>query len=151
MTATGWLRPAILRPVWVIPWLKALCVTLLILFMQGPAMLTQEIAWAGMLVRYTQQRGLKQGVVETFDGRHPCPMCLKAKKIREEERRKDPMDDGNRKQRQRLAWMEMLAATEVEVPGAPVKEWQVVVPVGNASADGRGAEAPEPPPPERIV
>lgn len=35
----------------------------------------QAIAWARMLVDYSAQRGLLDGVRTTFDGRHPCAMC----------------------------------------------------------------------------
>ena len=53
--------------------------------MQGPAMLVQEVAWAKMLVTYTQERGLKRGVIETFDGKHPCDLCNKAAEMRQQE------------------------------------------------------------------
>jgi hypothetical protein len=36
------------------PWLRQFAVICLILLMQGPAMLVQEVAWVKMLVTYTQ-------------------------------------------------------------------------------------------------
>jgi hypothetical protein len=64
----------------------------LILLMQGPAMLVQEVAWVKMLVSYTQERGLKRGVIETFDGKHPCKLCKKAAEIRQQEQPQDPAE-----------------------------------------------------------
>lgn len=40
----------------------------------------QSAAWAGMLVSYSLEKGsVAQGVTETFDGAHPCPLCKLAK------------------------------------------------------------------------
>ena len=40
----------------------------------------QSAAWAGMLVSYSLEKGsVAQGVSETFDGSHPCPLCKLAK------------------------------------------------------------------------
>ncbi|MCB1224397.1 MAG: hypothetical protein KDK99_01180 [Verrucomicrobiales bacterium] len=37
----------------------------------------QSVAWLGMMVNYTQQTGdLGAGLNMTFDGQHPCEMCL---------------------------------------------------------------------------
>ncbi len=35
----------------------------------------QSVAWAGMLVQYSQHTSLAQAVAETFDGQHPCGLC----------------------------------------------------------------------------
>lgn len=44
----------------------------------------QSAAWAGMLVSYSVQKGsVVQGVADTFDGRHACPMCKLAQATRE--------------------------------------------------------------------
>lgn len=45
----------------------------------------QSIAWSGMIVSYSAKSGLLQGVEETFDGEHPCPMCKAIKQARESE------------------------------------------------------------------
>ena len=36
----------------------------------------QVVAWSGMLVKYTAASGLREGLIQTFDGMHPCPLCL---------------------------------------------------------------------------
>ena len=87
-----------------IPWGKRLLAIALILLMQGPAMLLQEIAWANMLVDYTRERGLKDGVVATFDGEHPCELCLKAQAIREDERKQESPERPGSELRLRMAW-----------------------------------------------
>lgn len=35
----------------------------------------QSAAWVGMAVTYSVEKGVVQGLSETFDGEHPCPMC----------------------------------------------------------------------------
>jgi hypothetical protein len=35
----------------------------------------QIAAWSGMLVSYSQHSGIVEGVVQTFDGNHPCGLC----------------------------------------------------------------------------
>jgi len=37
--------------------------------------LWQGVAWSRMLMDYTREHGLSEGVKETFDGEHPCEMC----------------------------------------------------------------------------
>jgi hypothetical protein len=56
----------------------------------------QTFAWARMLVEYSTQNSLAEAVEMTFDGKHPCPMCLKIEKGRKQERRQ-PMNAEMRK------------------------------------------------------
>lgn len=38
--------------------------------------LLQSVAWVGMAVTYTVETGsVAEGLSETFDGDHPCPLC----------------------------------------------------------------------------
>ncbi|MEO6846897.1 MAG: hypothetical protein ABI254_06535 [Chthoniobacterales bacterium] len=41
--------------------------------------LFQTIAWARMLHDYSQQSTVVEAVNKTFDGQHPCAMCLQVK------------------------------------------------------------------------
>lgn len=44
----------------------------------------QSAAWAGMLVSYSVQNGsVAQGVADTFDGKHACPLCKLAQATKE--------------------------------------------------------------------
>lgn len=47
----------------------------------------QTFAWARMLVEYSAQASFADAVEMTFNGKHPCPMCLKIEKARKQERR----------------------------------------------------------------
>lgn len=40
----------------------------------------QAIAWAQMLQDYSAEKGLAEGIMDTFSGERPCPMCLKLRK-----------------------------------------------------------------------
>lgn len=50
----------------------------------------QSAAWVGMAVAYTVEKGsLSEGLSDTFDGEHPCPLC-KAVKLAQETEKKTP-------------------------------------------------------------
>ena len=120
----------------------------MILLMQGPAMLVQEVAWVKMLVSYTQERGLKRGVIETFDGKHPCGLCEKAAEIREQKEPQDPTEKRIPEQRLRIAWMEMIpAAGPLVMPPAAGRDVSTPLIAATAENSGRGADAPDSPPP----
>jgi hypothetical protein len=121
----------------------------LILLMQGPALMVQELAWAKMLVSYTQERGLKRGVFETFDGAHPCELCKKAAEIRQQEQPRDPEEkQAPPAQRFRFAWAEMIASDLLKMPAPSSREIAVPMTAWLAGDSGRGADAPFSPPPE---
>jgi hypothetical protein len=48
----------------------ALCVS-----MGGPWFALQSVAWASMVVKYSQSASLAAAVAQTFDGQHPCSLC----------------------------------------------------------------------------
>ena len=35
----------------------------------------QSAAWIGMAVAYSVEKGVIEGLSDTFDGAHPCPLC----------------------------------------------------------------------------
>jgi hypothetical protein len=37
--------------------------------------LLQSVAWVGMVVSYAEKAPLKEALVKTFDGKHPCALC----------------------------------------------------------------------------
>jgi hypothetical protein len=49
----------------------------------------QSVAWATMLVKYSQHCSLKDAIVQTFDGDHPCEMCKHISKSRDTERKQE--------------------------------------------------------------
>jgi hypothetical protein len=132
-------------------WLLRFCAVGLILLLQGPAMLTQEIAWAGMLVTYTRDRGLARGVAETFDGDHPCAMCLKAAKMKNDETDGKPAEQRRDEiLRLRLTWVEMVPPKWQRLRNPLAVDVLMEKPAGLLVAAGRGREAPLSPPPRRV-
>lgn len=128
--------------------LRKLLAIALVLLMQGPAMLVQEVAWVKMLVSYTQERGLKRGLIETFDGNHPCGLCKKAAELRQQEQPQDPADKQMPTQRQRLAWAEMVTSDLLKMPEIAGDDISVSIIACIARDSGKGADAPGSPPPE---
>ncbi len=120
----------------------------LILLMQGPAMLVQEVAWVNMLVSYTQERGLKRGIIETFNGDHPCPLCKKAEQLRQQERPHDPAEKQMPTQAPRLSWTEMVVNEWPYIPVITGHDIAATVSTCIAYNLGIGTDAPDSPPPE---
>jgi hypothetical protein len=50
-------------------------VVLMLALSGGPWLALQTVAWARMLVAYSQPEGLWQGVIKTFNGENPCSLC----------------------------------------------------------------------------
>ena len=124
---------------------------LLVLLMQGPALLVQEIAWAGMLVNYSRSQGIVDGVKRTFDGRHPCSLCKKAADLRRSESAPGQEEKPLVELRGRLVWAEMLASSGVALPGPRVRDLpDPAAGIRLWKPFGRGADVPPLPPPERI-
>ena len=49
----------------------------------------QALAWAGMIVTYSQEEPLGKAVVKTFDGEHPCKLCKQIAKSQQNEEKSD--------------------------------------------------------------
>ncbi len=55
----------------------------------GHWLVLQSVAWAGMLVTYSQESGIEEAVTKTFDGNYPCDLCKdidQAKKTEKKEK-----------------------------------------------------------------
>lgn len=58
----------------------------------------QSAAWAGMIVSYSVQQGsLIEGVSQTFDNEHPCPLCSAIKKGKQSEKKDTKQVDQKKK------------------------------------------------------
>lgn len=55
----------------------------------GHWVVLQSVAWGRMIVEYSQQSSVKEAVVKTFDGQHPCDLCTTLSKAREKEKKSD--------------------------------------------------------------
>ena len=49
------------------------------------------VAWTQMLGAYSQHAALGEAVKKTFDGEHPCGLCLLVKQGRSEERKQEAL------------------------------------------------------------
>lgn len=104
--------------------------------------LLQSLAWAGMIIRYSREAPLQEAVEKTFDGKHPCKMCLLVKEGREAEKQRDPkqakptpkLDLG-------LVW---------QAPALYVRCLREWVPPSEAVALRRSEAPPRPPPRLRL-
>ncbi|WP_009959547.1 hypothetical protein [Verrucomicrobium spinosum] len=106
----------------------------------------QLVAWSRMLQDYSREKGLVLAVKETFDGEHPCSMCLDLQERRETDAQSDPL----RQYKVEKPCQMLAAVVHTEVPQSP--------PAGDAATpayDGRpGCETqwmtrPPTPPPRR--
>ena len=58
----------------------------------------QSAAWAGMIVTYSVQQGsLIEGVSQTFDNEHPCPLCSAIKQGKQAEKKDTKQGDQKKK------------------------------------------------------
>jgi hypothetical protein len=51
--------------------------------------LLQSVAWTGMIVENARRSDLGRALEQTFDGRHPCPLCQSIEKGRKSQREQD--------------------------------------------------------------
>ena len=56
----------------------------LFLMMGGHWVILQTVAWTKMVMDYSRQTSVQQALRETFDGEHPCDMCKKISRARNE-------------------------------------------------------------------
>lgn len=56
--------------------IKIATVLLLVLSLNLHWLLLQGVAWTTMVARFSQSMPLTQAVAYTFDGKHPCQLCL---------------------------------------------------------------------------
>ena len=64
-----------------------LCAMALFQLIGGHWAVLQVTAWAGMLVKYSAAEGIEVGIAKTFDGKHPCSLCLSIAKDKQTEKK----------------------------------------------------------------
>jgi hypothetical protein len=104
----------------------------------------QSAAWVGMAVAYTVEKGsLSEGLSDTFDGDHPCPLC-KAVKLAQETEKKSP--DGpkppSKNKEMKLTLALVSTPRFVFPPGVAPKAW-----ITTSDASLSRHERPVTPPP----
>src|SRR6184192_2118682 len=115
---------------------KRFMVLALVLVTAGHWALLQSIAWVGMAVSYSQNGTLKEALVKTFDGQHPCKLCKAVQEGKKSERKQAPQ-----KPITKLDFFCLTPSLTVKAPA--------FVPVSTDSAGATSAlgEAPPKPPP----
>lgn len=126
-------NPAVIRPA------KFMLVAALMISIGAQWAVLQSAAWVGMAVTYSIKTGsMAQGLSQTFDGEHPCPLCCAVKKGTESEK-KDPKQDASKKK------LELFAITgvmfDIGTPGA-----EATPQTDDESATVRTAAPPHQPP-----
>jgi len=94
----------------------------------------QTVAWAGMVVEYSQKAGLHQGVAETFDGEHPCPMCRHIAKSRTQEEKHDPLAV-TVKMAKKAEAVASVAGALPSISSSSIPAWRVEAEVGLSRAE----------------
>ncbi|MBI5388435.1 MAG: hypothetical protein HZA90_27535 [Verrucomicrobia bacterium] len=69
-------------------WSFVACSLAVLLLAGGQWCLLQYIAWGRMIVVYSQHEPLLTALKKTFDGRHPCSLCLQVRVGQQEEQQK---------------------------------------------------------------
>lgn len=69
---------------------KRFVVLALVLVTGGHWALLQSVAWVGMAVSFSQTATLKEALVRTFDGQHPCKLCKIVAEGKKSERKQTP-------------------------------------------------------------
>jgi hypothetical protein len=69
----------------------AACLFAVFLSVGGHWAVLQSIAWARMFADFSRTESLASAVEKTFDGRHPCAMCLKIREGRAQEKNPPPL------------------------------------------------------------
>ena len=100
----------------------------------------QAVAWAGMIVSYSQEAPLGEAVVKTFDGQHPCTLCKQIAKGKRSEKKSDYKFE--------LKKLEFQYASFAFIFRAPSSFWTVCS--GNDSSDLL-TPAPAIPPPRSFL
>ena len=54
----------------------AVCLLAILATLGGHWLVLQSFAWARMIHDYSQQESLGSAIAKTFDGKHPCELCL---------------------------------------------------------------------------
>ena len=79
----------------------------------------QSIAWARMIVAYSRTNSFGEAWGKTFDGKHPCALCLKVRAGRQQEheqQKKFPLPKSELNQ-------DLLGQTNAAVVPSPPADW----------------------------
>lgn len=104
-------------------------------------MVLQVTAWTGMLVERSQRASVAEAVETTFDGLHPCSLCMAVREGQKQEEQQNPVAPSLKQ----LLEIKLIAMESVELPLQRVDgmaQWPDFV----RSFQGRADAPPTPPP-----
>jgi hypothetical protein len=96
----------------------------------------QVTAWVGMLVKYSQAEGVQVGIGKTFDGKHPCDLCVSIAKNTQTEKKQGSQLD--------VAKIYLVAHVQGWTLQPPCSSWRLRSTI--ASLVGCDSSPPVPPP-----
>src|SRR5271156_2363153 len=68
---------------------KWLVISAMISALGGHWAVLQSVAWTTMVFANAKHANLSQALQQTFDGKHPCPLCKTIEKGRQSEKKQD--------------------------------------------------------------
>ena len=120
------------------------CVVAVLMMNGGHWLALQSFAWSRMLVNFSRQGSVGMAIMKTFDGQHPCALCLRARDgWRKEQGRSETLSWEKPDKMPELLW-ELRYAAVPPVPTLDVSE-QPSLP----SLFWSFVESPPTPPPRR--
>ena len=123
-------------------WSFAACSLAVVLMLGGPGSVLQVVAWARMVVVYSQQGSLASAFVKTFDGLHPCSLCFEIRQGQQEEQHKNHAAPRERSEKMTELFCD---AQRIALPLAPTVI--VEVPLPRLDSYFRLLDSPPTPPP----
>jgi hypothetical protein len=66
---------------------SVVCLVAVLVTLGGHWLALQSLAWARMLADFSRRDGVVVALAKTFDGQHPCPLCLRIQQGRQQEQR----------------------------------------------------------------
>jgi hypothetical protein len=123
---------------------SAACLLAVLATLGGHWVALQSLAWVRMIVQYSQQGSFTSALAKTFDGRHPCNLCVTIQQGRQQEQQ----------EHQELPWVRLGEAFDLvcdlrptSVPLPPVATFPAVAFVPSWHADF--IDSPLTPPPRQ--
>jgi len=98
--------------------------------------LLQSVAWSSMLAGHLQSESFSAALEQTFDGRHPCPLCCAIAAAKKSEKKAEfPVSA------QKIEFPPLAPGVVLQAPTA-----FHLLPIPDAFADSRTLTPPTPPP-----
>lgn len=130
---------------------RLILMTLLALrLLGGDVAMLQVVAWTGMIVSRTAERGVAEAVKSTMDGDEPCPLCKAVKAVQQSEQTPQPASPDNLISKLKLN--DLLRSEDQVIPGLGAAAGKTSRPDMDPAQRGlTRSDAPPVPPPRRMA